>query len=168
LDWSTTLLQRLGAFAQSLPCDICNTTVGHRLSVAREAMLAEVSNSSGPGSLGASEKMCQPDELPKTSNEHDELSHYRTQNLHLSDQVRAPEDEVSVLQACKELSIETIRGLEQQLKAAAAARVDYERELEEYRVNDAWSQRESALRELQARNQHVQTLLSEPRRVLFT
>jgi hypothetical protein len=33
LDWSTTFLQNLGAFAHSLPCDTRNTTVEHRLRV---------------------------------------------------------------------------------------------------------------------------------------
>lgn len=46
LDWSTTLLQQLCAFAQSLPCDPRNTSVNERLRVAHQTMLAEAFGSS--------------------------------------------------------------------------------------------------------------------------
>ena len=42
LDWSTTLLQQLCNFAQSLPCGTRITSVDERISVARQKMLVEV------------------------------------------------------------------------------------------------------------------------------
>jgi hypothetical protein len=57
LDWSRTLLQNLGVFARSLPCDTRNTTVEHRLRVAHEAMLAEALSSSEPNNSTDSTRM---------------------------------------------------------------------------------------------------------------
>jgi hypothetical protein len=86
LDWSTTLLQRLRIFAQSLPCDLRSTTVGQRLRVAHQKMLAEA------GSYDNSAKYLNTQQTNEPSPKSDSNEHNRLHQI-CSDKVQAMREE---------------------------------------------------------------------------
>jgi hypothetical protein len=87
LDWSTTLLQQLCIFAQSLPCDPRNTSVDERLSVAHGKMLADVSESSRLDNSADCVKTHQFDKPSWNSNKDHEFSRLRAWNQNLFERV---------------------------------------------------------------------------------
>lgn len=158
LDWSTILLQQLCTFAESLPLDVRNTAIDQRLGLAHQIMLTEAANSSRSDSSADSANTHQPDKPSNSSNENEELSDLRIRNVDLLDEIRAVRDEMVNMAEQKSTADRDIVNLKDQLKHSAAALSECEKELENLRVENAWTERGLAMRD------RVQTVLTEHQR----
>lgn len=167
LDWSTTLLQQLCVFAQSLPCDLRNTMVDHRLSVAHQTMLTEASPSAGSDKPAKCDDTHQGDEQSFSGKEHEQLCQARARNLDLLNQIHALDDEVFGCNLQKGFDDLRISELEEELKAKALELSECNQELERSRESNAWADHNLVLAmRLQASNDQVQIVLSGHQRAL--
>ena len=167
LDWSTTLLQQLCVFAQSLPCDRRNTTVGQRLSVAHQTMLTEASPSTGSDKPANCDDTHQGDERSFGGKEHEQLCQARARNLDLLNQIHPLDDEVFGCNLQKGFDDLRISDLEEELKVKALELSGCNQELERSRESNAWADHSLVLAiRLQASNDQVQIVLSGHQRAL--
>jgi hypothetical protein len=130
LDWSTTLLQRLRIFAQSLPCDLRSTTVGQRLRVAHQKMLAEA------GSYDNSAKYLNTQQTNEPSPKSDSNEHNRLHQI-CSDKVQAmreENEEIDEMQEEKWRNDLDLEVLENRLKDMPKI----EQEVQYLRTRNAW------------------------------
>ena len=154
LDWSTTLLQQLRIFAQSLPCDPQSTTVEQRLKVAHQKMLTEASGSYDCSANSVNTQ--QADEPSQESNEHGE--HHQ----HLLNTVQAMREEIAELEEAKEIDEMDIKVLENRLKN----KPDVELENLRLRERNASLEAEFAMRGRQASSDQIQAAIAEHLRAL--
>jgi hypothetical protein len=129
LDWSTTLLQQLRVFAQSLPCDMHNTSVNQRLRVAHDKMRTEASNSYGSEGTVICAKTDQPGESSRTVNEHDENCQLRADKQELLNQIQALNEESFGWDLLKELQVSEINDLKDELNNTATVLSECKREV---------------------------------------
>lgn len=155
LDWSTTLLQQLCTFAESIPLDVRNTAIDQRLVLAHQFMLTEAVNSSTSDSSPNSTSTRRQGKPSRASKEHEELCHLCAQNADHLDQIKALRDEHAILVDQKVTDDREIVGLKDLLGRLAAALSNCQRELETLGVRNAWTERSLALRDL------VQTVPTE-------
>lgn len=158
LDWSTTLLQRLRMFAQSLPCDLRSTTVGQRLRVAHQKMLAEAGSHDSSADCNNAQQTNEP--VPESdSNEHDKL------HQACSDKVQAMREENEEIGEMREekwrndLDLEV---LENRLKEMRR----YEQEVQYLRTRNAWLDLGFAIERQQASYDQLQADISKQQRAL--
>lgn len=154
LDWSTTLLQQLRVFAQSLPCDPRNTTVDQRLSVAYQKMLAEAS-----GTLYCSANsvnMQQIHESFQKIDERDEL------HQHLVNKVQAMQEEIAEFVEGKKKDVHDLEVMENRLKNMPDS------DLEVFRLREriTWLAEELDTRREQASDDQMQAAIFELQRAL--
>lgn len=154
LDWSTTLLQQLCVFAQSLPCDLRSTTVGQRLSVAWQKMLAETSGSHDCSANGVNTQ--QTNGYFQKTDERDEL--YQ----HLVNKVQAMQEEIAELVKGKKQDVHDIEVLENRLKNMP----DSDLEVLRLRERISWLAEELDTRREQASNDQMQAAIFELQRAL--
>lgn len=138
LDWSTTLLQRLRVFAESLPCDPRSTTIEQRLKLAHQKMLTEASGSDDCSANGVNVQ--QPDEPSQNSNEHEKY------DQHSLDKLQAMREEIAELEEEKWRDEMDLEVLENRLKN----RPELELEVFNLRERNAWSEHDFAMRTRQA------------------
>jgi hypothetical protein len=150
LDWSSTLLQQLCDFAQSLPRDI---TADQRLVVAHEAM-SKVNKR--PNTLGSDtevhsaehvrvEDCSTTEERFRTSDQGTEVERLQTENQRLLDVVQALGEEA---QAFVEETIKSKKDGKTALDQANAALLACKQDLERMTDANAWLGRDKALAEL--------------------
>lgn len=166
-DWSTSLLQWLCTFAQSLPCDTRNTTAEQRLDVAHQSMLNRAANSSGPDNSVNSTTSAHTRQVEKpsyNSSKDEELDQLRAKNLDLTNQVEAITEELTVPQLLNEIGDKEIDP--GRFQNAATALPDCARELRETMEQNNWLERELAKRQLQDSNDAVQVVLSQLQQAL--
>jgi hypothetical protein len=154
LDWSTTLLQQLRIFVQSLPCDLCSTTVDQRLTVAHQKMLAETS-----GSYNSSADSVHTQQTNDPSQESNE---YYEGYLYMLNKVQGMKEEITEWEEEKEIDEWDIFVLENREKN----RPDYELEAHRLRERVAWLEDQLATKRTQASNDQIQAAISELQRVL--
>lgn len=158
LDWSTTLLQQLCTFAESLPLDIRNTAIDQRIGLAHRIMLTEAANSSKSDSTADSANTCQPDKVSEASDKNEEPSDLRFEKVETLDELRALRDEIANMAEQKSTAERDNVNLKDQLKHTAEALSKCEAELEALREENAWTERSLAMRD------RVQTVLTEHQR----
>lgn len=158
LDWSTTLLQRLRIFAQSLPCDLRSTTGEQRLSIAHQKMLAEAGFHDSSANCNNAQQTNEP-VLESDSNEHNKL------HQACSDKVQAMREENEEIDEMREekwrnyLDLEV---LENRLKEMRR----YEQEVQYLRTRNAWLDLGFAIERQQASYDRLQADISKQQRAL--
>ena len=143
LDWSTTLLQRLRDFAESLPCDPRSTTIEQTLKLAHQKMLAEASGSYDCSASSVNTQ--QPDEPSLDSNEHE------NHDQHSLDKLQAMREEIAELEEEKWRDEMDLEVLENRLKN----RPELELEVFHLRERNAWLEYDFAMRTRQASNDQI-------------
>ena len=143
LDWSTTLLQRLRDFAESLPCDPRSTTIEQTLKLAHQKMLAEASGSYDCSASSVNTQ--QPDEPSLDSNEHEK------HDQHSLDKLQAMREEIAELEEEKWRDEMDLEVLENRLKN----RPELELEVFHLRERNAWLEYDLAMRTRQASNDQI-------------
>ena len=154
LDWSTTLLQRLRVFAQSLPCDPRSTTIEQRLKLAHQKMLAEASGAYDCSANSVNTQ--QPDDPSQESNEH-----YKY-DQHSLNKVQAMREEIAELEGEKWRDEMDLEVLENRLKD----RPKLELEVFHLRERNAWLEYDFAVRNRQASSDQIQAAIAEHQRAL--
>ena len=155
LDWSTTLLEYLGTFANSIPSDPHTTTIEQRLEVAHQNMLAKAATVSEVNHSATLANKRRPEELFRVGSEHDQVHQLRAKNMVLLDEITALDDEIFGLNLSKAFDESTISDLKEELHNTATGILECKRELEALRERNAWSERDLAIMS------RVQTFITE-------
>lgn len=158
LDWSTTLLQRLRIFAQSLPCDPRSTTVYQRLSVAHQKMLAEAGSHDSSADCNNAQQTNEP--LPESdSNEHNKLHQACSDKVQA---MREENEEIGDMREEKWRNDLDLDFLENRLKEMRR----YEQEVQYLRTRNAWLDLGFAIERQQASYDQLQADISKQQRAL--